>query len=179
MPTAPPRTVSRRHLFRALLGRDAPSDTPQPQEPGPDIHAAGHAAYAAGDFREAIDAYRNSIRGDLSNATARVRLGHALYTTGQYIQARVEFEHVLRLTNGEDQLARLGLALTLLGMGKGERAAVALALFTDPSRPELVDAAQKMAARLTSGEVCEYAGLQMELEKMARATALLPEGETT
>ena len=102
------RTVSRRNLFRALLGRDIPAGHAQ-CAPESDRHAAGDAAYAAGDFPAAVAAYRASVRGDLSNPTARARLGCALYATGRHIQARVEFEHVLRLEGANLSLARMGL----------------------------------------------------------------------
>lgn len=171
-------TVSRRNLVRALLGRDTPASPPDATQPTANPHAAGDAAYAAGDYPAAVAAYRASIHGDLSNVAVRVRLGHALYVLGQYIQARVEFEHVLRLTDGVDALARMGLGLTFLGLGKGERAAAVLALFEDAGRPELVQAAQAIATRLTSGETPDYAALRLDLEGVARATALFPESET-
>jgi tetratricopeptide (TPR) repeat protein len=168
------RTVSRRHLVRALLGREAPENRPD-ADPQASPHAAGDAAYAAGDYPAAVAAYRASIRGDLSNAPVRARLGHALYEMGQYIQARVEFEHVLRLTDGGDGLARLGLALTFLGLDKGPRAAAVLAAVIDPERPELERAAREAAARLSVEEAPDCADLRLELERVARATALLPE----
>jgi hypothetical protein len=168
-------TVSRRNLVRALLGRNTPASSSAATRPDANPHAAGDAAYEAGDFPAAIAAYRASIHGDLSNVTVRVRLGHALYVMGQYIQARVEFEHVLRLTDGRDGLARVGLGLTFLGLGKAERAASVLALFEDPVRPELVKASQEIATRLTRGETSDYGALRLELEGVARATALLPD----
>ncbi len=168
------RTVSRRNLFRALLGRDIPAGHTQ-HGPEPDRHAAGDAAYAAGNFPAAVAAYRASVRGDLSNPTARARLGCALYATGQHIQARVEFEHVLRLEGADLPLARLGLGLTLLALDKADRAAAVLAAFDDPSRPELTAAAREAASRLTAGGADDPAALRIALERTAQATALLPD----
>ena len=172
------RTVSRRNLFRALLGRDIPAGHAQ-RAPESDRHAAGDAAYAAGDFPAAVAAYRASVRGDLSNPTARARLGCALYATGRHIQARVEFEHVLRLEGANLSLARMGLGLTLLALDKTDRAAAVLAAFDDPARPELTAAAREAAAGLTSGGVDDPAALRGELERVAQATALLPDFSTT
>lgn len=168
-------TFSRRNLVRALLGRDIPSPSQEPAE-AVSRHAAADAAYEAGEYPAAIAAYRESIRGDLSNTAARLRLGHALYATGQSIQARVEFEHVLRLTGGADQVARLLLGLTLLSLGKTEKAATTLAAFTDPERPELETAAREAAKRL---ETAEPAALEQTLLALAQSTALVPDTATT
>ncbi len=173
-------TVSRRHLVRALLGRDIPK--PGPQAEAQNRHATAEAAYAAGDYPAAVAAYRASIRGDLANTEARLRLGHALYATGQMIQARVEFEHVLRLAEGNQPAARLLLGLTLLALGKREKAALALAAFTDPDRPELETAARQAAARLESddpGEAADTAALAGHLLALAQGTALVPEPGAT
>uniref|UniRef100_I2PWC9 Uncharacterized protein n=1 Tax=Desulfovibrio sp. U5L TaxID=596152 RepID=I2PWC9_9BACT len=178
-------TVSRRHLVRALLGREIPPDRPRsaPSAPsastgvGPEAspYAAADAAYAAGDYAAAVAAYRPLIRGDLSNAVARVRLGHALYELGQPIQARVEFEHVLRLTGGSDRLARLGLGLACLALGKRERAATALSAYVDAERPELAAAAAEAARELAGDGEADLPALRQGLDSLARATALLPE----
>ncbi len=168
-------TVSRRHLVRALLGRDIPAAPSSDRDQAVSAHAAGDAAYAAGDYAGAVAAYRASVRGDLSNAAVRARLGHALYATGQFIQARVEFEHVLRLTGGNHALARLGLALTFLGLAKVERAAAALALFEDPERPELVAAAREAAVRLETAEAPDLNAARTQLEGAARALGLFPD----
>lgn len=173
-----PRTVSRRHLFRALLGREAPTENSPPDQPAPDPHAAGDAAFAAGDYPAAAAAYRASVRGDLSNTAVRLRLGQALYAMGQHIQARVEFEHVLRLTDGADGAARVGLGLTLLGLGKAQRAASVLAAFEDAGRPELAETARTIADRLAGEDAPDCAGMRRELERMARMTALFPDGGT-
>ncbi|WP_428562789.1 MAG: tetratricopeptide repeat protein [Solidesulfovibrio sp. DCME] len=173
-------TFSRRHLVRALLGREIPK--PGPQAEAPDRHAAAEAAYAAGDYPAAVTAYRASVRGDLSNPEARLRLGHALFATGQMIQARVEFEHVLRLTDGAAPTARLLLGLTLLALGKREKAASQLAAFTDPDRPELETAAREAASRLENeagAAPADTDALATRLLALAHGTALLPETHAT
>ncbi|WP_029460709.1 tetratricopeptide repeat protein [Solidesulfovibrio alcoholivorans] len=170
-------TVSRRNLVRALLGRDIPK--PRADASAPDRHAAGDAAYAAGDYPAAVAAYRASVREDLSNTAVRFRLGHALYATGQALQARVEFEHVLRLSGGTDAAARFFLALSLLALHKPAKAALALAAFADPDRPELERAAHEAAQKLENDPTVDAAGMARELHVLAAATALVPESPTS
>ncbi|WP_300164071.1 tetratricopeptide repeat protein [Solidesulfovibrio sp.] len=167
-------TVSRRNLVRALLGRDTPKPRQEPAA-ATDRHVAGDAAYAAGDYAAAVAAYRVSVRGDLSNAAVRLRLGHALYATGQHIQARVEFEHVLRLSGRTVPAAQLLLALTLLALDKREKAALVLAAFADPDRPELEQAAREASEKLEAGAIPDPTALRRELQALAEATALTPE----
>ena len=174
-----PRNIPRRHLFRALLGREIPSGSP-PDAEGvaareADPHAVGDAAYAAADYATAVAAYRESVRGDLSNTATRDRLGYALYALEQYIQARVEFEHVLRLTDGKDLFARLGLGLTLIGLGKTEKAATALLAFDDPERADLTALARRIAGKLETTDATGLPGLRQTLERSARAMGLLPD----
>ena len=175
-----PRVVPRRHLFRALLGREIPAETPQPGAPGASApaaapHAAGDAAYALGDFAAAVAAYRESVRGDLSNVPVRSRLGYALYATGHCIQARVEFEHGLRLTDGADAFCRLGLGLCLIALGKVEKAADTLAAFQAPELAELTALAGRIAERLRESGDTDPTPLRLTLERSARAMAFLPE----
>ena len=93
----------------------------------------------------------------------------------QHLTARADDSHVLRLTAGGDAFARLGLGLTWLGLGKAQRASSVLAAFEDPDRPELVQAAQDVAASLIDDEKTDCGKSRLELEQMARATAFLPD----
>lgn len=178
-----PRAIPRRHLIRALLGRDIPSDsapTPEPERtmptaPAADPHAAGNAAYAAGNYAEAAAAYRASVRGDLSNPIVRARLGYALYATRQLIQAKVEFEHVLHLTNGGDAFSRLCLGLTLAALGKVGKAADNLEAFAAPQAEELVALSRRVAAKLRDIGNGDPAPLILTLERSARAMGVMPE----
>jgi len=175
MPSSDRPVFSRRHLFRALLGRDIPPAGTADRQSAAAPHATGDAAYAAGDFPAAVAAYRASVRHDLSNAAVRARLGYALYATGQTIQARVEFEHAVRLTEGKDVLASLGLALTLLRLGKSSRAGQVLAAFADAERPELTALAVATAAALAAaGEPVATEEHIRALEDQARAAGLFP-----
>ena len=179
MTTDTPRNIPRRHLFRALLGREIPTESPPNAAPAAgqaaSPHAAGDAAYAAADYPAAMAAYRESVRGDLSNPVVRNRLGHCLYELAHFIQARVEFEHVLRVTDGKDVFARLGLGLTLLALGKTEKAMAALQAFDDPERADLTALARRIAGKLETADTASFPGLRLTLERSARAMGLLPD----
>ena len=166
-------TCSRRNLVRALLGRDIPK--PRADAPAPDRHAAGDAAYAAGDYPAAVAAYRASVRDDLSNPIVRARLGYALYAARQLIQAKVEFEHVLHLTNGGDAFSRLCLGLTLAALGKVDKAADNLEAFAAPQAEELVALSRRVAAKLRDIGNGDPAPLILTLERSARAMGVMPE----
>jgi len=172
-PADRPTVVSRRNLVRALLGRTLPPSGGEAGQPQADPHALGDAAFIAGDFAGAVAAYRASVRGDLSNVAVRTRLGQALFLTGQFIQARVEFEHVLRLTDGQNPMARIGLGLCLLELGKTAKAAVTLVAFADPERPELEARAHELATALDAEQAPTTA--TSELLALAQATGLFPE----
>lgn len=166
--------LSRRQFFQTLLGRGAPPAERDRRRPEAPLHTAGNAAYAAGDFPAAVAAYRISVRQDLSDTRVRARLGYALYATGQPLQARVEFEHVLRLNDGADGLARLGLGLSLLRLGKTARAGHVLADFADVDRPELTALAQATAEALAAGTATDLPDRIRALEDHARTTGLFP-----
>lgn len=170
------RPVSRRHLVRALLGRELPETEESKRQAAASLHAAGDAAFAAGDFVGAVAAYRVSVRSDLSNTAVRTRLGQALYCLGQYIQARVEFEHVLRLSDGADGTARLGLGLTWLALGKTTKAGETLGVLADAAAPDLAAEVRSLTEALDNeGESLDLTARRQRLERLARAGGLLPE----
>ncbi len=95
----------------------------------------------SGDLEEAIQTFRSYIRQELNDDEARMALGSCLYEKEQLVQAKVEFERVLRIRKN-DSLASLYLALTLLRMEKFEKAMKSLAAFeegeADPLQGALV-----------------------------------------
>ncbi len=95
---------------------------PQAIAPLP-AHLLAEAAEAqlGGDLPGAVERYRDYIKADPNNADVRFALGKCLYALGQHIQARVEFERTLMLRK-QDLLATAFLGLTLLRLGKRERA---------------------------------------------------------
>jgi tetratricopeptide (TPR) repeat protein len=81
-------------------------------------------AYAASDYETAIPEYRECIKRLPHHSEARQRLGYCLYRTGQYVQAKVEFDRVLR-DLGKDNFSSLYLGLTLAHLGKREQTVTA------------------------------------------------------
>lgn len=88
-------------------------------------------AFAAEHWETACEKYREALKAESHNTEARMRLGRAFYRQGKYIQARVEFERVLR-NRGEDNEARLHLGLTLARLERPAKAAEVWREFFDP-----------------------------------------------
>ena len=82
----------------------------------------GNSALAAGDLQEAVRHFRTFAKEAPREALPRLCLGRCLYDLGQYIQARVEFQRALALTeDGPAHLrdhATLFLGLCLLRLKK-------------------------------------------------------------
>lgn len=126
--------VSRRNLlfgaFRRLRGEvDEGRPVARSSETLPVLGEAD-AAYAAADFSTAAAKYRDVLKLEPGNLDARRRLGCALYREGRYVQAKVEFERVLR-TSREDNEAWLYLGLTLARGGSPAKAATVWKNFKD------------------------------------------------
>ena len=132
------KAISRRDLlFGALrkLRRDDAFEDEQPRATkapgdGPDHFALGNAALAARDYPKAMDHYRLLVKADTGHAEGRRRLGYCLYRMGQYIQARVEFERLLR--GGHDNFSSLYLGLTLARMNMADKAVAAWKNYFNP-----------------------------------------------
>jgi tetratricopeptide (TPR) repeat protein len=103
-------------------------------------------AYDADDLQTAVGLLRDCIRIDLDHAPARLLLGYCLFRRGAYIQARVEFDRVLRI-QPNDTLAALYGGLTHARLGKLE---TALQYWRDASwtDPELREFLLEQAAKL-------------------------------
>ena len=82
----------------------------------------GNVALAAGNLDEAALHFRTFVKEAPQEAMPRLCLGRCLYDLGQYIQARVEFQRALALTeNGpahQRDHATLFLGLCFLRLGK-------------------------------------------------------------
>lgn len=122
----------------------------------------GNEAYAVADYTAAIPEYRQCVKLFPAHLEARKRLGYCLYRTGQFIQARVEFDRVLRETK-KDNYSALYLGLTYAQMGKVEKAVAAwrqyyntdevrimrelnlqIALLESPEKPDLADVVEEI-----------------------------------
>ncbi len=116
--------MDRRGMFKALAGRGPKTPEPAipetPEEPDPRFEE-GSKALEAGDYEAAVEALRPYVRAWQRHAEARRRLGRALFALERYVQARVEFETLLK-RDREDALSRAYQGLCLWRMGKAEKA---------------------------------------------------------
>lgn len=147
--------MSRRDLFTgwrkrltetAAASEEENTEDAQDQAQSPDKQQA-FELMDSGNLDEAIQTFRSHIRQELNDDEARMALGSCLYETGQLIQAKVEFERVLRIRKN-DSLASLYLALTLLRMEKLDKAVKALAAFDGKGADPLVEALANARASL-------------------------------
>ena len=126
--------LSRRNLFvgtfRRLRGE---MDQGRPQARSSEtlpILEAANTAFAAGDFPQAAAKFKELLQKEPNNNDARRCLGCCLYREAKFVQAKVEFERVLR-TNREDHEAWLYLGLTL---ARGGSPAKAASVWKNPSK---------------------------------------------
>ncbi len=113
------------------------TDTPTPNKSSELLEQA-RTAMRKGAPATAAPLYREHLGDSPDDMEARTELGICLYTLEQYIQARVEFERVLRFRKG-DHRATLYLGLSLLRKGKVDKALKAWAAYEgdDPLKPLL------------------------------------------
>ena len=126
----------RNFLFGAFRRRN----TEDAAEPAPAQAATNAAfpvlkeaneAFAAGNWELACEKYREALKTESHNDEARMRLGRAFYKLGKHIQAKVEFERVLR-DRKKDNESALHLGLTLARMDRPDKAAVIWQQYFDP-----------------------------------------------
>jgi len=145
------RRFSRRELLlnplRRLRGEDPETPvahTPRPEKlhvpappenPAQDLENANRA-YEGHDWDTAVAGYRTFLRAEPDNFKARRRLGYCLYQQGQFIQARVELERVLRAVP-DDNESRLYLGLALMRMKLRDKAAAAWKEYFEPGLLEI------------------------------------------
>jgi hypothetical protein len=114
-----------------------PASDPLPK--GPDTSPEG-----------ALVMLREQAKANTKDVAARKRLGFALFRLDYLVQARVEFEQVLRLGKNEDPDVLLHLGLILARAGKTDKAAAVwgryVATGAEPARPEI----ENLLARLAS-----------------------------
>ncbi len=149
------KAISRRDLLFGALKKlrrddDFKEEPPIPKAPadGPDHFALGNAALASRDYKTAMDHYRQLVRTAAAHTEARRRLGYCLYRMGQYIQARVEFERILR--DGNDNFSSLYLGLTLARMNMPEKAIKAWKGYFNPDEVRIAREVNLQCALLAS-----------------------------
>lgn len=164
------KAFSRRDLLFGALKKlrrdDAFEDEPAPRRAaatgGPDHFAQGNAALAARDYAKAMDNYRLLVKQSPDHAEARRRLGYCLYRMGQYIQARVEFERLLRGT--KDNFSSLYLGLTLARMNQPDKAVEAWQGYFNPDEVRIAREINLQCALLKSPEAPEPSEAADEVE---------------
>nr|WP_167941024.1 tetratricopeptide repeat protein [Desulfobaculum xiamenense] len=126
--------------------------TPQDAMLGRDAFVSGNAAYARSDYETAIPEYRECLRILPRHSEARQRLGYCLYRAGQHLQAKIEFERVLRERGGRDNFSSLYLGLTLAQMGKRDKAAEAWRGYFNPEEVRIMRELNVQTALIESSE---------------------------
>jgi Flp pilus assembly protein TadD len=59
--------------------------------------------FAAKEFEQAVDTYREYLKREKQDMDVRVRLGRSLYALGKYTAARLEFKRVLKVRPKDSQ----------------------------------------------------------------------------
>lgn len=125
---------------------DAPEQEPQSsktvdndtRDSSSEVLEQARTAMRQGAPAGAAPLYREYLGDSPDDMAARTELGICLYALEHYIQARVEFERVLRFRKGDDR-STLYLGLSLLRKGKVDKALKAWAAYEgdDPPKPVL------------------------------------------
>ncbi len=109
----------------------------------------------------ALGTLREQVRADATDVAARKRLGLALFRLDYLVQARVEFEQMLRLGKKEDPDVLLHLGLILARTGKADKTAAIwkryVATGAEPARPEIETLLARYASEVspTASEMAE------------------------
>ena len=127
---------------------------PETQTKEPDNGLEPGPIAALGTLREQVTAHPDDV-------AARKRLGLALFRLEYLVQARVEFERVLRLGKKEDPDVLLHLGLILARTGKADKTAAIwkryVATGAEPARPEIETLLARHASEVspTASEMAE------------------------
>lgn len=163
--------LSRRNLFlgafRRLRGEEEGRPQARTSETLPILNAA-NTAFAAGNFSEAEAKFKELLQKEPNNNDARRCLGCCLYRQAKFVQAKVEFERVLR-TSREDHEAWLYLGLTLARGGSPAKAASVWKNFKDMRNVPLVREINLQSALLEQPEPPDGARVADAVESMIGA----------
>lgn len=127
--------VSRRRFLTGAFGRYKDADKAPVSSTSESLPVLKQAeqAFEAENYEEAVTAYKTFLKGEPSNMQARQRLGLCLYHQGRLVQAKIEFERVLKHRVGDNE-ALLYLGLTLASLGKLDKAVKHWKKHFDPER---------------------------------------------
>lgn len=107
--------------------------------------------YAIADYEGAVPEYRQCVRLFPAHLEARKKLGYCLYRLEQNVQAKVEFERVLREAK-KDNYCALYLGLTQARLGKADKAIAAWKQYFNPEEVRIMRELNLQIALLESPE---------------------------
>ncbi len=167
--------ISRRDLFTGWRNRlteriaeseDEPQETGQ-QETKSLVRENAFQLMDSGNLDEAIETFRTYIRQELNDDEARMALGSCLYEKGQLVQAKVEFERVLRIRKN-DSLASLYLTLALMRMEKYDKVMSLLSALESDEADPLLEGLMEARTTLESQGADAMPGVIAVLESSLR-----------
>lgn len=128
--------LSRRNFLMGFrrLQKQEPEEEQAPQASLDETYALlreANLAFRDQEYEKARELYKEFLMEEPRNADARLRLGRCLYAAGKFVQAKVEFERVLR-ERRDDKQAMLHLGLALARLNKPGKAAVIWQMYFDP-----------------------------------------------
>ena len=167
-------TLSRRKLLFGAFRRKAEDWEPEAPVSSSDESEAvlkeANRAYSSGELAEAARGYREYLKLEPQDAEARQRLAWCFYNMGKLVQAKVEFERIIRQKEGKDNFSFLYLGLTLCRMGKPDKAAVVWKRYFNPQNIDVQRELNVQTALIESGDEPEPMGVVREVEAAIQAS---------
>lgn len=143
--------MSRRNLLLGVVNRFRGSEESGGQVTGIAPESLRADALAdRGEYLEAAAAYRSILEESPEAHDIRAKLGWCLYKAGKLVQAKVEFQRVLR--KSESRLATLHLGLCLAREGRLEDALKAWEGYFNPDEPGIMREINWIKARMETSE---------------------------
>lgn len=139
----------------------------------------GNRHYAKAEYDEASTHYRECVRLFPAHLEARKRLGYCFYQLGKHLQARVEFERILKAAK-KDNFCSLYLGLCYARLGKAKKVLEAWQGYFNPEEVRIMRELNIQRALLESPEPPELEDVADSLEEaiMARKKQLLEEEQS-
>ena len=144
-----PAMSRRALLFGAVAGlkKDrAPKKKDPSQGPSRDLQL-GLDALEKGDYGTAVNHLRPYVKANSEDTESRALLGYGMYSLGQLVQARVEFERALR-DGGPARFCALYLGVILVRTGKRDKAVKAWKQFLNPDQEPMTGAVLDLLVQL-------------------------------
>lgn len=130
--------------------------------------AQANQAYARADYAAAAPLYRECIQLFPAHLEARKRIGYCHYRLGKYVQARVEFDRVLREA-GKDNFASLYLGLVHCRLNKPDKAVAAWKGYFNPDEVRIMRELNVQTALLECPEPPDTGDVADQVEEAIQA----------